>query len=311
MPVFKKLFISLSAVLFVVYFTTGTALAAAEKTGIITGDVVNFRESPNTSSKILDQLEKGTKVSVIDNEGDWYKVSYSDGTGWINDKYILIRDEKISAGVVSEDVVNVRSKPNTSSEVLAKLTKGAKVDIFEHSGDWYRISIGEERYGWMHSDFITIREETVSRGTADASEAAGADSDVTAEGGNSELRQQIVEYAKKLLGIRYVYGGSTTKGFDCSGFVSYVFNKFGISLERASRDMGNGGAPVKRVDLKPGDLIFFDTNGGLNGINHVGIYIGSSKFIHASSSLGRKVTISSLDDSYYSKHYMRARDYLG
>ena len=74
--------------------------------------------------------------------------------------------------------------------------------------------------------------------------------------------------------------------------------------------MGKGGIAVNKADLKPGDLVFFDTNGGLNSINHVGIYIGNNKFIHASSSLGRKVTISSLNDKYYSKTYMRARDYL-
>jgi cell wall-associated NlpC family hydrolase len=98
---------------------------------------------------------------------------------------------------------------------------------------------------------------------------------------------------KRCLALSTCTAEVATKGFDCSGFVSYVFKKFGITLQRTSAGMGNGGKPVEKSALKPGDLVFFDTNGGLNRINHVGIYIGDGKFIHASSYLGRKVTISS------------------
>lgn len=325
MKAVKKIIFSLSAMMIATLLFTGVAYADAVKTGIITGDVVNLRANPNTSSKILNQLDKGTKVSVVGSEGNWYKVSYSDSTGWINDEYISVRDQAISAGTVTGSVVNVRSKPDISAEILTKLEKGTKVDIYERSGDWYRISIGEDRYGWVNNEFISVRNDTVSRGlTADVeapiqapAEAEGeaavsTDKSTAAVEGeeNGDIRQEIVAYAKKLLGIKYVYGGSSTKGFDCSGFVGYVFKHFGIDLERASRDMGGRGTAVKKADLQPGDLVFFDTNGNLNGINHVGIYIGSNKFIHASSGSGRKVTISSLGDDFYSKHYMRARDYL-
>lgn len=321
----KKMVFSLLTMMITLLLLTGVVHAVAVKTGIITGDVVNLRAKPSTSSKILKQLEKGTKVSVVGSENDWYNVSYNDSTGWINGNYILIRDESISAGLVTGTVVNVRSKPSTSAEILTKLDKGTKVDIYEKSGDWYRISIGEDRYGWIHKEYISVRSDTVSRGlTADvavpvqtASNAEDKAAEVAEEGTEAaesekaeDKRQEIIEYAKTLLGVKYVYGGSTTKGFDCSGFVSYVFKHFGITLERASRAMGSHGTAVKKADLKPGDLVFFDTNGGLNGINHVGIYIGNSKFIHASSSTVRKVTISSLNDDFYSKHYMRSRDYL-
>lgn len=320
----KKICFSLPAMLITFLLLTGVSYADAVKTGIVTGDVVNLRAQANTSSKVLKQLVKGTKVSIVESEKDWYQVSYNDSTGWISGNYILIRDESISAGVVTGSVVNVRSKPNTSGEILAKLNKGARVDIFEQSGDWYRISIGEDRYGWIHKDYISIRNESVSRGTADTAASiqsdATADQKATQEDQNNAsiadsekteaLRQEIIAYAKTLLGIKYVYGGSSKKGFDCSGFVGYVFEHFGISLERSSKDMGNNGKSVKKADLKPGDLVFFDTNGGLNAINHVGIYIGNNKFIHASSGVGRKVTISSLSDSFYLKKYMRARDYL-
>ena len=307
MPLLKRTLLTISAIAIVSLFFTSAAFAASEKTGIITENAVNFRASPDISSRILNQLNKGTKVSVAASEGDWYKVNYSDATGWVNGNYITVRDEKISTGVVNADVLNVRSDSNTSSEILTKLRKGDMVEIFEQSGDWYRISIAEDRYGWIHMDYITIREEKISRGAEETLQTPAEDPVAEA---NTDFRQQIVDYSKKLLGIKYVYGGSSTKGFDCSGFVCFVYRKFGMTLPRASRDMGKAGDAVKKADLQMGDLVFFDTNGGLNGINHVGIYIGDSKFIHASSSLGRKVTISSLNDKYYSKTYMRARDYL-
>jgi N-acetylmuramoyl-L-alanine amidase len=126
-----------------------------------------------------------------------------------------------------------------------------------------------------------------------------------------DTRQQIVEYAKKFLGVKYVYGGSSSKGFDCSGFTSYVFKHFEVSLERTSRSQGSNGAKIDRSDLKPGDLVFFDTNGGKNAINHVGIYIGDGKFIHASSGSGTKcVTISDMTEGFYNNCYMRSRRYI-
>jgi len=116
----------------------------------------------------------------------------------------------------------------------------------------------------------------------------------------------IIDYAKKFLGIKYKWGGTTTKGFDCSGYVKYVYNKFGIALGRTSRNQANNGTYVKKADLKVGDLVFFDTDGGKNRINHVGIYMDGGKFIHASSS-HKKVVISSLGSGFYAKSYMTAR----
>ncbi|MGI6668790.1 MAG: NlpC/P60 family protein [Acetivibrionales bacterium] len=127
--------------------------------------------------------------------------------------------------------------------------------------------------------------------------------------GSSNRAQNIIDYSRKFLGVRYVWGGSTAKGFDCSGFVKYVFKHFGITLNRTSRSQATQGVRVKKADLKPGNLVFFDTNGGLNRINHVGIYIGDGKFIHSSSS-HKGVVISNLNKGFYSKTYMTARRVL-
>ena len=74
-------------------------------------------------------------------------------------------------------MVNVRSKPDTKAEVLTQFKKGTKVEIFEHAGKWYRVAIGEERYGWMHSDWVSVREEQVSRGGTQAGRLAADSND--------------------------------------------------------------------------------------------------------------------------------------
>lgn len=111
----------------------------------------------------------------------------------------------------------------------------------------------------------------------------------------------------ELLGVRYKYGGSTPKGMDCSGFVKYVFGELaGIELKRRSADQAAQGSKVDKEELREGDLVFFKTNG--KSISHVGIYLGDGQFAHASSKKG--ITITPMNDSYYSKRYVTARRLL-
>jgi cell wall-associated NlpC family hydrolase len=123
------------------------------------------------------------------------------------------------------------------------------------------------------------------------------------QAGSVFAASRLDDTVSDLKGIDYDYGGTTTDGFDCSGFTGYVFKQFGIKLPRSSRDQSTVGDRVAKDDLRPGDLVFFNTMG--NGVSHVGIYVGNNNFAHASSSRG--VTISSLDESYYAKRYVTAR----
>lgn len=125
-----------------------------------------------------------------------------------------------------------------------------------------------------------------------------------AEAASSINSTQIVSTANNVMGTKYIWGGTTTKGFDCSGFIGYVYKKAGVTLPRTTAGMIKVGTSVSKKNLKAGDLVFFNTSG--KGVSHAGIYIGNGKFAHSSSSKG--VSVSKLNDPYYwGDKYMGAK----
>lgn len=118
--------------------------------------------------------------------------------------------------------------------------------------------------------------------------------------------QDAIDQAMDLLGVRYRRGGSSPEaGFDCSGFVSHVFREgLGLMLPRSSREMSRSGQEVERDELRPGDLVFFNTM--RRAFSHVGIYLGNNQFVHAPRTGGR-VRIEDLRDSYWLKRFNGAR----
>lgn len=225
-------------------------------------------------------------------------------------------------GYVKADGLNIRKEPTTSSEAIHSLSFNSKITITGEVDGWYRINY-EGKVGFVSQKYVsdTKLPENTSRGGVDRTSAnevneknvevsSAETNDVNEEQEEEAVTEtvtgnQVVEYAKKYLGYKYVAGGSSPKGFDCSGFTTYVFKHFDISLNRASKGQIKNGVAVEKSKLQAGDLVIFN-NESNSAIGHVGIYIGSGKFIHAANKK-EGVTITELSMSYYSKRYVGAR----
>lgn len=137
------------------------------------------------------------------------------------------------------------------------------------------------------------------KSSGSSSGGGGVSGTVAVSGG----AKQVLNYGAQFLGIKYVWGGTTpSPGFDCSGYVQYVFRNSGITLSRTSEQQFNNGVSVSRSDLKPGDLVFFATYS--SGASHVGIYAGNNTMIHSSSG---GVSYDDMTSSYWAKRYLGAR----
>ncbi len=108
--------------------------------------------------------------------------------------------------------------------------------------------------------------------------------------------------AYEQVGAPYRYGGSSPRGFDCSGLVQYSYARAGVDVPRTTSALWQSSTPVTRANLKPGDILFFNVDGKMS---HVGVYLGSRRFVHAPST-GRSVSVASLDSPYYSTAFIRA-----
>ncbi|HEY0664968.1 MAG TPA: C40 family peptidase [Gallionella sp.] len=134
----------------------------------------------------------------------------------------------------------------------------------------------------------------------------GRDNIRSNEAGSQVSARKVTSYAESLVGTPYKYGGNSPDiGFDCSGYVGHVFERTaGLSLPHNARQISQHGNPVSPSQLRPGDLVFYDTN--RHSYSHVGIYLGNDRFIHAPSSGGR-VRIEDMNLAYWKKHYNGAR----
>lgn len=260
--------------------------------------VVNIRKEPTTDSTLLGQTQKGqllTVVSEVEVENVvWYKIELAENSyGYIREDLITDDISKVNgSGMITASAVNFRKEASTESASLGKIYEGTIITITGVDGEWYKVSYNSKD-GYIHSEYVKVLVAGVtSRSGASLSKA-----------------QKVVQYAKENLGKKYVWGATGPNSFDCSGLMQYIYKKVGINLNRVSRDQATQGVAVSKSNLQPGDLVFFrgiNSSSSSTYISHVGVYIGNGEFIHASNPT-RGVVKDSLNSSYYSSHYVKAR----
>ena len=228
----------------------------------------------------------------------------------------------------TKDATNIRSKPSTSSDIIMLVSINTALEVIGEEGDWYKVNTSEGE-AYVSKDLLSnSRVNITNRGgidrTSDSTEKKeSTTSKTTTENtgtSSSAKASEIVSYAKKFLGVPYVYGGASPSGFDCSGFTMYVYNHFGISMRHGAQAQAKLGEKITANksskssllnNLEVGDLVFFLDYETMDEIGHCGIYIGDGNFIHASSGSGYCVKINSLlPGEYYNTRYCAARRVL-
>ena len=240
-------------------------------------------------------------------------MDYNLDIGYMSADYIQVKEREnveLGYGSVNPSLVNMRSGPSTSNSVVDKVSGGEKVFIFGFNCGWYKVKY-DGQIGYIRSDLVTLTEvpyeNSGSSNTYGKSSSGSSSSSSSSGSSNASLGQQIAATAKKYIGCAYIFGGTSPSGFDCSGFVQYIYKLYGYNLYRTADVQLNNGYSVSRSNLQPGDLVFFaNTYNTTAAASHVGIYIGDGQFVHAANSYyGVKTDYLSTD--YYNSRYVGAR----
>lgn len=292
-------------------FTLAASTSATElKTGIGIVEArggLRLREKPSTSAGVITVAQKGDAVVVIRQVDDWYLVNYNLHIGYMHGDYLTVKTREnvdLGTGSVDGSLVNLRKGPSTNTTMLDQLKAGEEVEIFGFNSGWYKVRY-EDQIGYIRSDLVTLLEKPVNNTGRTAS--AAAEKPVFDSALTPDLGQQIATYAQQFVGYPYVYGGSSPSGFDCSGFMQYVFSQFGYSINRTATAQLANGYSVAYEDLRPGDIIYF---GYGSTASHVGMYIGNGQFVHAQNS-STGVVITDLSVSWYADRYLCAHRIVG
>ena len=270
-----------------------------KKTVYISATTLAVYASPSTSSASLGTMSFGESLSCTGVNSTWARVVNSSGAlGYC--KLSGLSDTNPNTYNVAlyaqSSGVKVYSKASTSSTVLTTLSLNAKVTGVAINADksWIRLKNDSGSYGYVQASSVATTPDSGSTDSATVN--------------------KVIALAKAQSGKPYVYGTTGPNSFDCSGFTYYVFkNAAGVTLKRTSESQGYDSSYTKISaisNLKVGDLVFFNTNSDDADLcDHVGIYLGSGSFIHASSA-GGKVITSSLNSGYYNRTYSWGRRVL-
>ena len=304
-----------------------------------------YKISENTRLKLIPsinatdviELKTDETVTVTEIMNGWACVETQTTKGWLR-KDKLKKDEPvqevaeeptaeetseeapaqqtpIKTQYVNSTTVNVRQEANTSSTIVTTVALNTEVQVYSEENGWSKVKVNNVE-GYISTSLLSDSKQETSRGQSTSRRTSSTKTttnkssqtntaqttNVPASGNGSS----IVATAKKYLGYKYTYGGSSpSTGFDCSGFTSYIFKQYGISLNRTAAGQYSNGVAVSRANLQPGDLVMF----GKSGINHVAIYIGGGQIIHASTP-ATGVRIDSLSTGYYNNNYVGARRIL-
>ena len=246
---------------------------------VISSGNLNIRQEASTDSEVVGILTNHNACELLEDAGDWYKVTSGKVTGYVSKQYLVIGDEAEAiaeqeiktVATVNTETLNVRAEKSTEAAVLSQVGNSEAFTVNSVADGWVEISV-DDSVGYISQDYVTLAQALPTAKTIEQ---------VKYGDGVSDVRASVVSYALQFVGNRYVWGGtSLEKGVDCSGFTMRILGKYGISLPHSSRAQPSYGTKISASEAKPGDLFFY---GSGRSISHVAIYIGNGQIVHASN----------------------------
>ena len=246
---------------------------------VISSGNLNIRQEASTDSEVIGILTNHNACELLEDAGEWYKVTSGKVTGYVNKQYLVTGDEAEAiaqqeiktVATVNTETLNVRAEKSTEAAVLSQVGNSEAFTVNSVADGWVEISV-DDSVGYISQDYVTLAQALPTAKTIEQ---------VKYGDGVSDVRASVVSYALQFVGNRYVWGGtSLEKGVDCSGFTMRILGKYGISLPHSSRAQPSYGKKISASEAKPGELFFY---GSGRSISHVAIYIGNGQIVHASN----------------------------
>ena len=240
---------------------------------------LNIRDKASEEGSLCGKLPKNAGCEILEESDGWYKIKSGSVTGYVKSEYLLTGDDawnkadeiKTRTATVDTETLYVREAMNTDCKIVALVSGDESLEVLEQQDGWAKVQVDSDQ-GYISLDYATVGYSLPK---------AESVTELKESNSLSGTRVSIVEYAKQFLGNPYVWGGtSLTKGADCSGFTMSIYSHYGVSLPHSSSAQSQMGTRVSADEVKPGDLLFY---GSGNHVNHVAMYIGGGKVIHAST----------------------------
>ena len=242
---------------------------------------LNIREEPNENGKLIGKLSKDAACEILEiDENGWAHIKSGKVEGYCSTEFLYLGEEAVARGrevasmiaIVNTQTLKVREQPNTDSIVITLIPEEEQLEVVEiMENGWIKFLLDDEE-AYVSGEYVDVEERL---------EKAVTLTELKYGQGVSDVRVDLVQYAKQFVGNPYVWGRtSLTNGADCSGFTLSIYKKYGVSLPHHAASQAQLGTKVDYNSAQPGDLVFYAKNGR---INHVAIYIGNGQVIHASS----------------------------
>lgn len=252
---------------------------------------LNIRKEASTDAELVGKLPSNAGCEIISSSNGWHQIQSGKVSGWVSGEFILTGEQakeqatKVAVNVakVKTQTLYVREQPSKDSPIVSMVANDEELEVIDTNNGWAQVVLDADK-GWISMEYATVLKQLPKASTI---------TELKYGSGVSDVRVSIVQFALQYVGNRYVWGGTSLKnGIDCSGFTMRVYEQFGISLPHYSGAQAGRGKRINSSSAKPGDLFFYG-NGG--NINHVAIYIGNGRIVHASSpTTGIKVS-----DAFY------------